>query len=51
MAECRTRSAAAIPEIAAHATAAEKLECAGVAGGAAAEVFATPYQRLADELE
>jgi hypothetical protein len=51
MAECRTRSAAAIPEIAAHQTAAEKLACAGVAGEAAAEVSVTPYQRLADELE
>jgi hypothetical protein len=51
MAECRTRSAATIPEIAAHQASPEKLACAGVAGGVAVEVSATPYQRLADELE
>jgi hypothetical protein len=51
MAECRTRSVATIPEIAAHQAAAEKLACAGGAGGVAVEVSATPYQRLADELE
>jgi hypothetical protein len=51
MAECRTRSAAAIAEVAGHQTSAEKLACTGIAGGVAVEVSAAPYQRLADELE